>query len=223
MKKKPRKKPRKPAARKPSSIAKELAAIADAPEPAVSPAAGSDTSSAPGADTAPRSKYRNRIKERRRVRSGELIVNPKNFRRHPEGQKAAMLGVLKELGKVATLRAVETPAGLMLLDGHLRAELDAAEEWDVDILDLTPAEADYLLATFDPLSNMAVADPAALASLLAEIDTECDAVQAMLDAMAPTPADPPDPSGDAKKEVEHVCPSCGCRFAGGQFIAGEEK
>lgn len=125
--------------------------------------------------------FRNRIKERRRVKASDLIQNRKNPRLHPESQRDAMLGVLTEIGKCATLRAVETPEGLVLLDGHLRAELDASEEWDVDILDLTPDEADYLLATFDATTGEAEIDQYKLDALIAEIETGSAAVQEMLD------------------------------------------
>jgi len=111
--------------------------------------------------------FRNRIKERRRVRAGDLIANPKNWRDHGSEQKAAVTAILEEIGQCATLRAIETPAGLMLIDGHLRTELDPAQEWDVDVLDLTTEEADILLASFDPLAAMATTNKAALDELLA--------------------------------------------------------
>ena len=65
---------------------------------------------------------RDRIKELRRVPASELIPNPKNWRTHPVGQQDALRGVLAEVGYADALIARETPEGLMLVDGHLRAE-----------------------------------------------------------------------------------------------------
>src|SRR5437879_4882851 len=67
---------------------------------------------------------RDRIKELRRVRARDLRPNPKNWRRHPKLQADAMRGVLAEIGYADTLLVRELPDGtLMLIDGHLRAEM----------------------------------------------------------------------------------------------------
>ena len=49
----------------------------------------------------------------------------------------------------------ELPDGrLKLIDGHLRASMDAAQEVDVEVLDVNDAEARALLKGFDmPFSN----------------------------------------------------------------------
>ncbi len=129
-------------------------------------------------------KIRDRIKELRRVKAGELIPNPKNWRTHPDSQADAMRGILAEVGYVDALVARETPDGLMLIDGHLRAEITPDKEVPVLILDVTAEEADKILATFDPLGAMAEADSSKLESLLAEIETDSDALHAMLDELA---------------------------------------
>jgi hypothetical protein len=111
------------------------------------------------------------------------MPNPKNWRKHPEAQSNAMRGVLAEVGIAGALLAYETPSGLMLIDGHDRAELDVQQEWPVLILDVTPAEADYLLATHDSIGAMAETDTQTLQDLIEGLDIESDAVQAMLDAL----------------------------------------
>ena len=59
----------------------------------------------------------------RRVAARDLVPNPKNWRRHPTRQAAALRGVLEEIGYADALLARELPDGrLMLIDGHLRAE-----------------------------------------------------------------------------------------------------
>lgn len=99
---------------------------------------------------------RNRIKELRRVPASSLLPNPKNWRMHPEKQHNAIREVLAEIGLANACIARELPDGsLMLLDGHLRAEVIAEEDVPVLILDVDEEEADKILATFDPISELA--------------------------------------------------------------------
>jgi len=55
------------------------------------------------------------------------------------------------------------------------------------ILDLDDGEAAKLLALHDPLAGMAEANDEALADLLMQVDTENDAVRALLDGMLGDP------------------------------------
>lgn len=123
---------------------------------------------------------RDRVKELRRVRAADLIPNPKNWREHDETQQAALSAILSDVGMADALVAYETPAGLMLINGHLRAGADPETVWPVIVLDVSEAEADKLLAVFDPLSDMAKRDPAKLAGLLEGIHSEATALEAML-------------------------------------------
>ena len=127
---------------------------------------------------------RNRIKEIRTVKGRELKPHPKNWRQHPTEQASAMRGLLDSVGQVDILRAVETPDGLVLVDGHLRSELSPDADWKVAILDLSPAEMAMVLATFDPVGAMAKADEEKLTALLAEIETDSAEVQKLLDEIA---------------------------------------
>ena len=128
---------------------------------------------------------RDRVKELRRVPRRELRPNPKNWRTHPPAQHDALRGVLAEIGYAGALLARELDDGsLELIDGHLRAETTPDLLVPVLVVDLTSAEADKLLATFDPLSQMAGVDPAALESLLSEVHSDNAAVQALLDHLA---------------------------------------
>ncbi|MCH7719015.1 MAG: DNA modification methylase, partial [Chloroflexi bacterium] len=126
---------------------------------------------------------RDRVKELRRVRAGDLIPNPKNWRRHPERQRAALEGVLADIGYADVLLARETPDGLMLIDGHLRAETTPDIEVPVIILDVDEAEADKLLATLDPLAGLAEQDDGMLADLLRTLETPSEALQGLLDEL----------------------------------------
>jgi len=126
---------------------------------------------------------KNRIKELRQVKGSELLPNPKNWRTHPSQQADVLRGVLAEIGYADALIAYETPDGLMLIDGHLRAETTPDIEVPVLVTDLTEQEADMLLATLDPLAAMASRDQDSLLSLLGTLDVQNDSVRVMLDAL----------------------------------------
>ena len=127
---------------------------------------------------------RDRIKELRRVRAGDLRPNPKNWREHPREQREALSGVIEEIGYADAALARECEDGaLELIDGHLRADLDPEAEIPVLVVELDEQEAAKLLAVLDPLAGMAKANEEALGGLLAEIETDSEAVQAMLDRL----------------------------------------
>ena len=110
---------------------------------------------------------RDRVKSLRRIRASELEPHPANWRRHPTAQRAALEGVLAEVGWAGALLARELPDGrLQLLDGHLRADVAAGAEVPVLVTDLDEAEARTVLATYDPLGAMAETDGATLSALL---------------------------------------------------------
>jgi len=129
-------------------------------------------------------KIRDRIKELRRVKASDLLPNPRNWRMHPQQQQDAMRGVLSEVGIADAVLAYETADGLMLIDGHLRADVAPDVEWPVLVLDVTPAEADILLATHDPLTAMADTDATHLDALLREVNTGSEALSQMLAGVA---------------------------------------
>ena len=126
---------------------------------------------------------RDRIKELRRVPASELLPNPKNWRTHPVAQQDALRGVLAEVGYADALIARETPEGLMLVDGHLRAETTPDADVPVLVLDIDEAEADLMLATLDPLAAMAGRDEERLTELLATVSSDNQAVADMLNSM----------------------------------------
>src|SRR5713226_8097073 len=99
---------------------------------------------------------RDRIKELRRVRAKDLVPNPKNWRRHPKAQAAALRGLLAEVGYADALLVRELTDGrLMIIDGHLRADTTPDYLVPVLVLDVTEEEADKILLTLDPLAAMA--------------------------------------------------------------------
>jgi DNA modification methylase len=73
---------------------------------------------------------------------------------------------------------------LQIVDGHLRAETTPDAIVPVLIVDLNDAEAEKVLATFDPLAAMAEPDEAQLAALLKGIETDSEALAALLEQLA---------------------------------------
>ena len=150
-------------------------------------------------------KIRDRIEELRRVAAGELKPNPRNWRTHPQAQQDALRGVLAEIGYADALLARElTDGSLELIDGHLRAETTPDVAVPVLVLDLTDEEAAKLLVLHDPLAEMARADEGLLAELVAGVQTESEAVQAVMDEMlhAPGPALEDDSGAGLPPEIE---------------------
>lgn len=128
---------------------------------------------------------RDRVKELRRVRAGDLRPHPDNWRTHPKKQREALRGVLDEVGYADALVVRELPDGsLQLVDGHLRAETTPDLEVPVLVVDLTDDETERVLLTHDPLSAMARADADCLSKLLARAESEHQPVQELLGRLA---------------------------------------
>ena len=110
-----------------------------------------------------------------------MLPNPKNWRRHPKAQSAALRGLLAEIGYADALLARELPDGrLMLIDGHLRAETTPDAVVPVLILDVSDAEADKILMTLDPLAALAEPDTERIKALLQTVRTDSQAVEELL-------------------------------------------
>ena len=124
----------------------------------------------------------NRIIEHRIVKGRDLLPNPGNWRTHPPQQREATRAALDRLGYVDELKVVQTPDGLLLLDGHMRAEIGEDDDIPVAVVDLDEEEQRIMLATFDPITSMAYADLDAYARLGAVSGD--DGLQALIDAVA---------------------------------------
>jgi len=136
--------------------------------------------------TKPRIEIRDRIRELRRVPASQLIPNLKNWHRHPDKQRKAMRAVLEEIGYADALLARQDDSGhLILIDGHLRADVTPTQDVPVLILDVTAAEADKILATLDPLASMAEFDTDAWTALIEDIDSDLPDFRALLEELNP--------------------------------------
>jgi len=127
---------------------------------------------------------RDRIKEFRRIPASELLYNPKNYRKHPEKQLAALRGVLNEIGFAGAELARETPDGIMLIDGAARKQIMGNQVVPVLITDLSEEEADLLLVVHDPIGAMAVTDAKQLEELLRDVSTSDEDLSQMISEMA---------------------------------------
>ena len=125
---------------------------------------------------------RNRINRLEYVKAGTLISDPRNWRQHPKAQRDALQAVLDSVGYADAVIVRETLDGLMLIDGHLRAELDPEQVVPVLVTDLDETEAGQVLATLDPLAAMATPNLEALESLVKGLATQ--STDAMADLMA---------------------------------------
>jgi len=116
---------------------------------------------------------RSRIKGIERVRFGDVQPHPRNPKIHPQNQREAFRGVVRELGFVSIPIAYhsERTGGLTWADGHLRGEEVADYVGEVAILDIDDKEADYLLVTADPIYFPRVFKETALDRLLLNCST----------------------------------------------------
>lgn len=117
-------------------------------------------------------RFRDRIVELRRVPAAELLDNPANWRRHTDEQVAALTSILDRIGIVGAVLARETPEGLLIIDGHLRKGIVSDEIVPVLVTDLSEAEAAIVLATYDPIGELAQMDAQALKALLEQVDVD---------------------------------------------------
>jgi len=131
------------------------------------------------------SSWRSRIVGHEDVPPDQLLANPLNWRIHDALQQEATRASLDGLGWVREV-LVNRVTG-HVVDGHLRVTLALRNDQPtvpVTYVELTEEEERQALATLDPLAAMAGADADILGDLLAQIETEDAALQAVLDGLA---------------------------------------
>src|SRR5262245_3433740 len=149
--------------------------------------------------------WRDRYLETVTVRAGDILPHALNPKIHPAQQLEPLGAILEDVGKVDSLKAYrsEREGGkLVYWDGHARMGLRPDEVWRVDVYDLNDAEADLLLASFDPVGWQAEQSRAQLESLMQGIQTGNASLQEFLSKQAeeagiiPTDAKAPGAGGD---------------------------
>ncbi len=96
--------------------------------------------------------------------------NPRNWRKHPEGQVAALRGLLNdpEVGWAGALLYHERTG--RLIDGHARQKVvDPQTPVPVLIGSWSEEAEKRILLTLDPIAGMAVADISQLEALLSDV------------------------------------------------------
>jgi DNA modification methylase len=128
---------------------------------------------------------RDRIRDLRRVRAGDLRPNPRNFRRHPPAQREVLKAVLQDVGYADALLVREAEDGqLDVIDGHLRADMDPEQIVPVLVLDVSAAEADKIMLTHDPIAALAETDRELLDAVSQSVTWDDPAVRKMLDELS---------------------------------------
>lgn len=172
-------------------------------------------------------KFRNRIVEYVKVPAGSIRIHPRNWRVHPEFQSEAVRSVLERIGFTAALIVFKQADGTyMLIDGHLRRDLADDTIVPVLVTDLTPQEADEVLATYDNVGSMAGLDKDRFGALMADLKERDAPLSAMgwpdfklnqiIDPSWTPPASGPVefPVADENIATQHECPACGYRWSG---------
>src|SRR5262245_7875105 len=127
---------------------------------------------------------RTRIKDHRRVRAADLVPHELNPRTHTGAQRRALRMLYDEIGFARSLLAHELPDGrLKLIDGHLRRDLTPDEIVDVEILDVSDAEARALLLAIDPIAQLAGYDADTLAELRRVTEADSAAVRSLWEVL----------------------------------------
>ena len=130
-------------------------------------------------------RFVDRIKELRRVPAKMLQKHPLNWREHPDKQLKALNAVIDEIGFAGAILARELPDGsLQVLDGHARIAIAGEETLPVLVLDLNATEAEKLLITFDPISELATSNAEKLSELLGNVTIENQFLTELLASIA---------------------------------------
>lgn len=142
---------------------------------------------------------RNRIVEVRKARYGDIKQLAHNPKDHPEFQRQAFRGAVRQIG-FASVPLAYWSAKLdawAWVDGHLRGGELPDYEGDVAFTDFNDQEVEFALVTMDPIAYLAKANTEMLGGLLENIEAESAAVQEMIARYAEAAGMfPPEEGGD---------------------------
>jgi hypothetical protein len=127
-----------------------------------------------------------------------LAEHPRNWRTHPDTQRAALADIIADVGWSGACLYNERTGHL--LDGHLRRNLGTAQGTDkipVLIGNWSKEQELRILATLDPIRALAQVDSAKLASLLHDVSTGSEALEQLLAELAVDAVTGPAPVGPA--------------------------
>jgi hypothetical protein len=178
--------------------------------------------------------WRNRIVKHGMQAADQFLANPDNWRIHPAGQQEALRRIIGvEVGWVQSVivnmrTSKKWPAGQRnvetMLDGHERVQLalrkDDKEPVPTVWVDLDPDEERLVLATFDPIGQLAVEDRDKLGELEGILqERHSDLLDLVATGVMPGDGGPPKKAKGLRHTV-HACtccadgkctdPDCGC-------------
>jgi DNA modification methylase len=172
-------------------------------------------------------KIRVRVKELKMVLASKLVPSPKNFRRHTDGQRAALNGILEEVGFAGAVVTRQLDDGRFeIIDGHLRADVGGDEEIPIVVTDLSDAEADKVLATYDAIGGMAEIDVPSLEKLVDDLHFENVSLDEMITEVisAAAPILPESPfSGEGSDTVPSAYPEKPVTSDGDVWLLGGHR
>ncbi len=164
---------------------------------------------------------RDRIVEVKDVRFGDVANHPINPKRHGKKQREAFRGAVREIGfgSVPVAYYSERNEGrLTWADGHLRSSEVADYVGKVAIADWTDAEADYYVATGDPIAALARADHDRYQTLRDGITVKSEAVASMLDQLVEESRQFAASGGEIYLEIDNSDDSRDGFAEGAQFV-----
>lgn len=129
--------------------------------------------------------WQNRIVGHGEKPASEFNLNPLNWRKHPDAQRAALREILAKIGWVTGV--IENVTTGNLIDGHARVgeAIEAAPSTVIPFtqVKISESEEKEILLLLDPIGSMATADEEILRSLLEIVGIESEKLLAALDSI----------------------------------------
>lgn len=100
--------------------------------------------------------WKSRIVGHAKVAPDQLVANPLNFRTHPMRQREALKAAIEDMGFVRSVLVNKRTGNLV--DGHERVWQALTSEQptiDVEYIDVSEEEERKILATLDPIGELA--------------------------------------------------------------------
>lgn len=168
------------------------------------------------------SAWKNRIVGYAEVPVSELVANPRNWRKHPKAQRAALTGSLSTLGWIDAVKVNRTTGHMF--DGHARMEeaIKLGDDTPVPVIyvEMSEEEERIALVSLDPMSALAETDEARLTALLTDLYVEDVALSEMIaNLLQIETSNALEPSEsfreyDTDIETQYRCPSCHYEWSG---------
>jgi hypothetical protein len=132
-------------------------------------------------------RFRIRITKMGFVRADQIVLNPDNFREHPQTQRTALRAALEEIGIINVV--ILQDGTDLLIDGHERMwQADDADAYMPAIwVDLDDEETRKALLTLDPIASLAVTNREKLAEVSAQVRWQNDSLASLVESMSSRP------------------------------------